>query len=127
FTNTNKDYLEEVRKIVQIQFDYDAKWYAKGKGFDLVFNDEVRQFFRELGIYGQIAENKTIPKEILQGTKEEISLFLNRLWSGDGWISVGKNNCEVGIGVQSYRMAKEIVFLLNKFGIGARIEEQKGG
>jgi len=61
--------------------------------------------------------------------REAVRIFLNRLWSADGWVSAREaaNTCEVGVGVQSEDMARQVQFLLHKFGVGSRIEKSTFG
>lgn len=77
----------------------------------------------ELGLIGKNATEKTIPGRVFSLANEQIALFLGRLWSGDGFI-FGKNNTIPYYATSSSRMAKQLQYLLLRFGIVSRIAEK---
>jgi hypothetical protein len=134
FTNRFKKYLDEVTEIVGRLFpgQIECKRYSKGPndGADIIFSsgthatgkNPLRNLFRDLGILDQMGPGKRLPKVLFQAKKEEIALFLNRLWSADGWVASKGEHPEIAMGVQSEEFAREVQFLLHKFGVGSRIE-----
>ena len=61
--------------------------------------------------------NKFIPKEIFKEPKEKISLFLKKLFDGDGWCLSNNEHIEVGYATTSEILARDIKHLLLRFGI----------
>ena len=134
FTNINTDYLKEVEDaVIKLFPEARIDKEPKGNGFDYFFRTEtygdnkVIDFFKKLGIYEQQKEHRRIPEYVQSLCKEDLKEFINRLWSGDGYITGGENNVEIGIGIPSYHYSMDVLLLLNKFGIAGRLEEQKNG
>ncbi|WGT66753.1 replicative DNA helicase [cyanobacterium endosymbiont of Epithemia clementina EcSB] len=78
-----------------------------------------------LGLWGKDAYNKTIPSIIFELQPQLLSLFLNRLFATNGWISVFKSG-QVQLGYCSFSrsLARQIQHLLLRFGIIASIKKQ---
>jgi len=75
------------------------------------------QLLEDLNLRYCHSYDKFIPKEIFMETKEHISLFLRKLFDGDGWVTKE----EVGYATTSERLAKDIKHLLLRFGIIASL------
>lgn len=127
FTNTRTEYCAEVRAVISRLFPgVNIREYEKGKGVDYVFttpghrtgSNPVIQWLRELGIFGQKAGTKRLPDKLLRSSKACLALFLNRYFSGDGWVNSRGNYREMGLVFASKELAKEFQIILNKFGVG---------
>lgn len=82
-------------------------------------------WLKGLGIFGCNSHTKFIPKEIFTLKKELIALFLNRLFSTDGWASIlSSGQVQVGFASVSEKMIRQIQHLLLRFGVIARLKKR---
>lgn len=140
FTNTNTRMLKEV-EILSLEFGTIPKYYKKGNGFDIVFSSESKaselspnkliNWLREIGIHGQTNFEKIIPDIVFQLKEEELSLFINRMFSADGYAYTrlhgqGRKpgHC-IGCCASSYLFALQLQSLLFKFGIQSFIKKDR--
>lgn len=73
---------------------------------------------RDHGVWGKSAREKTVPAVIWRAPRATVALFLNRLFSNDGWASVAQTGrAQIGYASASYRLARDVQELLFKFGI----------
>ena len=75
-------------------------------------------------------EFKILPEKVFNWDKESVSLLINRMFAGDGWISILKkksnnNHLELGIASPSKLFLEQIRTLLKKFSIKCNIYEVK--
>ncbi len=83
----------------------------------------LRKWLEGLEIYNCNSHTKFIPKEVFLLKKELLALFLNRLFSTDGWASVLKSGqVQIGFCSVSEKMIRQIQHLLLRFGIIAKIK-----
>ena len=68
------------------------------------------------------AWQKSIPNTIFELNKNDLAYFLNRLYSGDGWVSAK----EIGYSTTSRSLAQQLHHLLLRFGIFANIHLKDG-
>lgn len=68
--------------------------------------------------------SKKIPKGIFSLTREQIALFLNRLYAVNGWAYTGSRP-EIGFATSSKSLAVDIKHLLLRFGILANLQTKK--
>jgi intein/homing endonuclease len=142
FTNINPKLLVEAASFAD-EFDLKAKFYPKGNGFDIIFSSESKaselapnkliNWLREIKIFGQTKEKKIIPDIIFTLKKNEIALFINRLYAADGWPEFRiydekrknrKPRIEFGCCASSELFALQLQMLLYKFGIHSFIKPQ---
>lgn len=71
-----------------------------------------------------LLHERKVPQEIFMLRREDVSLFLNRLYSVDGWV-YGKSRPEIGYGTVSKQLAMDIKHLLLRFGIHAILQIKK--
>nr|DAR47982.1 MAG TPA: Terminase [Caudoviricetes sp.] len=92
--------------------------------------NEVKETLIKYGVYGCDANTKKIPNEIFTLTKEQVALFLSRLYSTDGWASVhladGRktSNLEIGYCSNSEELVRGVSHLLVRFGIDSEIRKK---
>ncbi|MBI4210989.1 MAG: DUF87 domain-containing protein [Candidatus Diapherotrites archaeon] len=97
------------------------------KGYILMERSSIRQWLEGVGLYGKLSAEKFIPKEVMQLEKDQLALFLNRMFSCDGSVykvNRDKNWC-VSIGFASERMTREVQHLLLRFGILSTFRKKK--
>lgn len=79
----------------------------------------VRSFLKQYGLTGKGAKEKQIPDIIFQLSKKQIALFLNILFTCDGWIC--KNSTGIGFAVANESLARQVQMLMTKFGIVSKL------
>lgn len=80
--------------------------------------NNLKIWLQEIEILGKIAQQKTIPNFIFKLEKESISLFINRLFATNGWITILKNNqVQLGYETVSEKLARQLQHLLLRFGV----------
>ncbi|MBD2136103.1 replicative DNA helicase [Anabaena sp. FACHB-1237] len=85
--------------------------------------NSLTAWLEKLGLWGKDAHTKTIPKIIFKLEKSQIALFLNRLFSTDGWATVlTSGQSQLGYGTVSEKLARQIQHLLLRFGIISRLK-----
>jgi replicative DNA helicase len=86
----------------------------------------VRQWLRELGIYGQRSHQKRVPAQAFRLGADQIGLLLRHLWATDGCIharpaSDGRLRRLVYYATSSPGLAADVAALLLRLGIVARV------
>jgi ribonucleoside-diphosphate reductase alpha chain len=87
-------------------------------------SETVRTFFRSLGVGTGRAHTKRVPASIFGAPTEVQAAFLRGLFGADGCVSRverGKANRYVGLGSRSEALLKDVLRVLNGFGIRGRI------
>lgn len=86
----------------------------------------LTDWLRHLGIYRTNSHTKFIPNEIFTLKKELIALFLNRLFSTDGWASIlSSGQVQLGFASVSEKMIRQIQHLLLRFGVIASLKKRR--
>jgi intein/homing endonuclease len=89
----------------------------------------IREWLESLKIYGKLSKEKFIPHIVFQLPKEQLSVFLNRLFSCDGSIYKHKTAhgyvWEISYSSSSNQMIHQIQHLLLRFGVMSRIRNKK--
>ncbi|MBU1870462.1 MAG: DNA polymerase III subunit alpha, partial [Candidatus Omnitrophica bacterium] len=80
----------------------------------------VRVWVEELGLHYKKATEKFIPEDIFSLNKQQLALFLGRMWSGDGFI-FSKNNTVPFYATSSYRLCQQMQELFLRFGMVTRL------
>jgi intein/homing endonuclease len=134
FQEDNKqlaDFKEVVSSMGAHVEEYNLEEYAwkvvgnKKKGGNPVRNALVRN-----GLMGTDSFTKFVPDSINKAKREYVALFLNRLYSTDGWACVCScgstyRKAEIGYGTSSERLAKDVQRLLYRFGISSKVVRRK--
>ncbi len=82
----------------------------------------LTNWLKDLGLWQKNAHQKTIPEAVFRLEKIQLSLFLNRLFSTDGWATVlASGQPQLGFGTVSERLARQIQHLLLRFGVIAAL------
>jgi replicative DNA helicase len=149
---TGKDpYISEFIDAIKREFpDINPKLYKKGNRFDVLCTAPKKgRAIRGLGKSGKstiigMKSNSLrswlsnlkfigkIPKIAFQFNKRQLALFINRLYSADGYISIWKDlrkrktmRIEIGFGDPDKQTLIALQMLLFKFGIHGSITEEK--
>lgn len=78
-----------------------------------------------------ISNQRVLTKELMELNERQMSILLNRLYAGDGWISYKKDKrrpnyiqYEIGIGSPCFKLIKQLEYILQtKYGIACWIYE----
>jgi replicative DNA helicase len=85
----------------------------------------LARWFDELRLRGCSAKDKFVPDTIFRAPREEVALFLNRLFATDGWATVlATGQAQLGYCTVSERLARQVQHLLLRFGIVAALRER---
>ncbi len=82
-----------------------------------------------LGLWGRDAHGKFVPEGVFRLPKDQVALFLNRLFATDGWATVlATGQSQLGYATVSDRLGRQVQHLLLRFGIIAkrRLRQVKG-
>lgn len=90
-----------------------------------VSRNAVSVWLEEQGLLGKNAQTKFIPEVVFQLTREQIALFLNRLFSTDGWAStLSSGQAQLGYATVSEKLARQVQHLLLRFGILSKLKKK---
>lgn len=102
---------EEVKKLVN----------SSSLGFKKTSKNDtssLHNWLTELNLAGKNSYTKTIPSVLFTLRKEDIALFLNRLFATDGWATVlSSKQAQLGYASVSKRLVDQVQHLLLRFGI----------
>ncbi len=91
----------------------------------LVAENCLTQWLRTLDLWGKDAHAKTVPPQIFRLERSQLSLFLNRLFSTDGWASVlASGQAQLGFATVSEKLARQVQHLLLRFGVIAALKHR---
>ncbi len=138
FTNNSLDYLDEFEESINNLFpSLDIRKSPKNNGFDYYPHQKhgantvnvIMEWCESKGIANKKTEFKNLPEEVFYWNKKSIALLINRIFAGDGWISILKKTdnkrLEIGLGSPSIIFLEQIKSLLKKFQIKGNIYEVK--
>jgi replicative DNA helicase len=84
----------------------------------------IAEWLDSFGLFGLRSHEKFIPDQIFSLPKEQLALFLRHLWATDGSVTIAKSgNVRVYFSTTSERMARQLLVLLLRFGIVARLRK----
>ncbi|WCK54755.1 LAGLIDADG family homing endonuclease [Aneurinibacillus sp. Ricciae_BoGa-3] len=151
FSNATDKIVEEFKsvvnmfgdaKVIQYECNQDIDYnIVNGDNFPKTrYKNGVRVLLEETDLFGKNALKKTIPEFLFTLRRENIALFLSRLFSTDGWASsvyeiydeTKKNrhkrnynaHIEIGYSSSSERLARDLHHLLLRFGILSVLREK---
>ncbi len=137
YTNTHPDMQKDFSEAVQTAFpDLKTHWYPSGVECSIsggrrgnTFRNPCTQWLHSLGLMGTKSEGKFVPEIIFSLPRRQIALFLNRLFSGDGFLDFRQSTKQITIDYssKSKRLIRDVQHLLLRFGINARIVYRKNG
>lgn len=109
----------------------DIKRDNKGRFIDnnIVYEkSSINKWLRDLNLYNKLSAEKFVPESIMQLKKENLSLFLSRLFSCDGSIYKKKSNTgitwQISYASSSEKMIRQVQNLLLRFGILSRLRDR---
>ncbi|HSH82351.1 MAG TPA: AAA family ATPase, partial [Herpetosiphonaceae bacterium] len=137
YTNTNPDMQRDFSEAVQAAFPgLQARWYPDGRSCSVSggrqgsgFRNPCTRWLRDLGLMGMKSGGKFIPAIVFSLPRRQIALFLNRLFSGDGFLHLRPTTRQLTIDYssKSKRLIRDVQHLLLRFGINARVRRLPSG
>jgi hypothetical protein len=136
FTNITAQYLDEFDFMLEENFGFRAKWYAKGKGWDLLLTTDSKSShdndFRDF--LHALRWDDGFPTDVFSWRRDQVAEFVNRAWSADGCIHIKQVNVSTS-GQRSYPeifmscgngevYARYWQALLWKFGVSSTVKEE---
>jgi replicative DNA helicase len=107
--------------------DVDPKKLA-GPGMEAIntlHKNSLKFWLEELGLMGKNAHQKTVPDIVFKLERSQIALFLNRLFSTDGWATLlTSGQSQLGYCSVSEKLARQVQHLLLRFGIIAALKKR---
>ncbi|HYN88381.1 MAG TPA: DnaB-like helicase C-terminal domain-containing protein, partial [Ardenticatenaceae bacterium] len=80
---------------------------------------------KQHGLWGKLAIEKTIPAAIYRLPKEQLALFLNRLFATDGSVWISREYGRISYASSSKALAQGVQHLLLRFGLNAKLREKR--
>ncbi|MFH0986818.1 MAG: LAGLIDADG family homing endonuclease [Candidatus Micrarchaeota archaeon] len=118
--------VTSVKKPIDISnVKRNKKGQFTNEGFIIPQKTTLMKWLIKLGLYGKLSKQKKLPDEIMTLNKNQLSLFLNRLFSCDGGIFKRKNHWQIDYSTSSIELAKQIQNLLLRFEIISRLRHKK--
>lgn len=143
FNNTNYLYISEIKDIYKKMYNYNCKIHVSKEGIDkrgihhkeayiITLDKQFKKFAKELNILGLKSENRKILDRVYKYNRESLALFLNRLWSGDGCVSLWQTKnrpngkrIELSLTSGNLEFLKELRPLLYKIGVDSKIKKDR--
>ncbi|TSC75347.1 MAG: recombination protein RecA [Parcubacteria group bacterium Gr01-1014_30] len=88
------------------------------------YRSPAKELLRRQRVYGKKGPEKDIPSKIFKLSKEQLSVFISRLWSCDGHVDLSAR--AIIYSSTSLELIKQLQFLLLHFGIVSRWSQKKG-
>ena len=89
----------------------------------------INKWLRDFNLYGKLSADKFIPAEVMKLKKEQIALFLNRMFSCDGSIynhkTTNGNAWQISYASSSEKMIRQVQNLLLRFEILSRLRNKE--
>jgi intein/homing endonuclease/MoxR-like ATPase len=137
YTNTNPEMQHDFSEAVAVAFPtLQARWYRDGRTCSVsggrrgsTFRNPCTQWLRDLGLMGKKSGDKFVPSIVFSLPRRQIALFLNRLFSGDGFLNLRPTTKQITIDYasKSQRLIRDVQHLLLRFGINARTRRLPSG
>lgn len=139
FANTIPAVVEEFKECVDafgdcavVQYhshaEYEYNIVKKPEYQNRNHKSSIIEWLKQHGIFGKNALEKEIPSIVFELPKEQIALFLSRLYATDGWATATnheKPRIEIGYASSSYSLIEGVQHLLLRFGIQSQLKKKK--
>jgi replicative DNA helicase len=129
FFNADPEMQRDFSEAVEGAFPtLNAHWYPDGRNCSVsggrrrsgYLQNPCTQWLRDHGLMGLKSEDKFVPEVIFNLPRRQIALFLNRLFSGDGYLQVRPTGqVTIDYASKSRRLIRDVQHLLLRFGINA--------
>ncbi|MGH8122433.1 MAG: DnaB-like helicase C-terminal domain-containing protein, partial [Rudaea sp.] len=87
--------------------------------------NRLTRWLDSLGLMGCSAHSKVVPTPVFTLAREQLALFLNRLFATDGWASVlASGQAQLGYATVNEKLARQVQHLLLRFGVIAKLRQR---
>jgi len=141
FTSCNYDYILDVQQLIQKLFGYNGtiKKRKNANAYDIWLTNgnkgkknRVKQWILENNLSGTKAKHKKILNYIKKYNSESLSYFINRIFSGDGCISLNIRKDRISFGKAidinltscNLEFLKDFRSVLYKLGVNSKIKKE---
>lgn len=125
-TTTEDSVIKDIYKIASY---FDCHVRKEKLTYHIVKNrgllNKYRICINKQGILHSLAKDKQIPQLVFRLTKNKLALFLNRLFTDDGWCIDSVVTHEIGYCSASENITRSVQHLLSRFGISSAIGFKK--
>lgn len=95
------------------------------EAINIKHRNPLRYWLEKLGLMGKNAHEKTVPEIVFKLERSQVALFLNRLFSTDGWAALlTSGQSQLGYCSVSEGLARQVQHLLLRFGIIAALKKR---
>jgi replicative DNA helicase len=116
----------EMIPLISRELAVDASELTGGEPIWTNGANALARWLEELGLRGEDAHGKSVPRVIFTLRRELIALFLNRLFATDGWAAcLESGQAQLGYCSVSERLARQVQHLLVRFGIIATLKKKR--
>lgn len=98
--------------------------FLKGSS-NLYEKRSIRKLIEREKLFGLLAPQKFLSDNIMRLKKEQLSLFMNRLFSCDGSVYKSSNYWQISYSSSSQKMIRQIQNILLRFGIISKLRDKK--
>jgi replicative DNA helicase len=82
-------------------------------------------WLEQMDLQGKNSHQKVIPEQVFKLNKQQIALFINRLFSTDGWATLlSSSQAQLGYASVSEKLIRQVQHLLLRFGIISSIRQK---
>jgi len=87
--------------------------------------NSIARWLQKMNLLEKSAKDKFIPPMIFTLQRQQVALFLNRLFATDGWATVlARSQAQIGYATVSNKLARQVQHLLLRFGIIASLRKR---
>lgn len=137
FVNTNINYINEMIEAGKLFEDCSPYIYKRKKidnrkqAYEAKFvSEKSKEFFNKFNLNVKSVD-RCLTNELMNLNKKQMSILLNRLYAGDGWVTYKKDKrrtnyiqYEIGFGSPCFKLIKQLEYILQtKYGIHCYIME----
>jgi len=130
FFNPNSKIIEEIKEAALNFPDIEVKVNKKSNEncYDITFpriigsqkSNSLTNWLKEIGLHGKSSHEKNIPKMIFTSPKENVRLFLNRIFACDGSACISGDRATIEYSSVNKKIIDDLQHLLLRFGILSR-------
>jgi len=121
-----EDIAKDIQKICRKLFNLEVTIRKEEKRNVLIvfiYNSQLSRIFKQL--FGNGAQNKKIPKLVMDLPIKKQESLVYGMWKGDGYININRTGPRAGYSTISYNLIQQLKLLLLRQGIIPSIYEEK--
>ncbi len=112
-------------KIIEYNEKRNEKGQFTNENKNICKKRSIRELIEREHLFGLLSKEKYLSQNMMRLKKENLAIFLNRLFSCDGSIYKTNNYWQTSYSSSSKRMIKQIQHLLLRFGILSKLRHKK--